>query len=106
MRERNSRTIRGPTTQNDATNHAGNAVGGERHRGGSGINQPGRVTSFLAPGLSVGRKGTSVKVAWRVGARDLARVPAAGAAGNRIGSVACAATRTIPVQESGMMQDG
>jgi hypothetical protein len=106
MRRRNRRTIRGPTPPNDATDHAGNAVGGEKHRGGSGINQPGLGTSFLAPGLSVGRKGASVKVARRVGARGVARVQATGAAGNRTGLVACAATRTLPLQESGMMQDG
>jgi hypothetical protein len=102
MQQRRKRTIRGPTPQNDATDHAGNAVGGERHRGGSGINQPGRVTSVLVPGLSVGRKGASVKVARRVGVRGIARVQAAGASGKRIGSAACAATRTTPVSESGI----
>lgn len=98
--------IRGPTAQNDATDHAGNAVGGEKHRGGSGINQPGRATSVLVPGLSVGRKGASVKVAWRVGVRVLARVQAAGAAGNRTGIATCAAPRSLPVQESGIQHDG
>jgi hypothetical protein len=102
MQQRRGCTIRGPTPQNDVTDHAGNAVGDERHRGGSGINQPGRVTSILVPGLSVGRKGTSVKVARRVGARVLAHMPAAAATGNRIGLTARTATRTIPVSESGI----
>ncbi len=102
MQQKGTRTIRGPTPQKDATDRAGNAVGGERDRGGSGINQPGRVTRILAPGLSVGRKGASVKVARRVGARGVARVQVAGAAGKRIGVAARAAIRTIPVSESGM----
>jgi hypothetical protein len=106
MRRGNTGRIRGPTAQNDATDHAGNAVGGEKHRGGSGINQPGRVTSFLVPGLSVGRQGASVKAAWRVGACALACVQAAGAAGNRTGIAACAAPRSLPVQESGIQHHG
>ena len=102
MREWNNCTIRGPTAQNDATNHAGNAVGGERHRGGSGINQPGRVTSFLVPAFSVGRRGVPVKVARRVGARVLARRQTTGAAGKRTGFVACVTIRPLLVQESGI----
>jgi hypothetical protein len=105
MRRQRHRAIRGPTRKN-ATDHAGNAVGGGEHRGGSGINQPGRATSCLVPGLSVGREGASVKVARCVGPRGIARVIGAGAAGKRTGLPARAPHRTLPVHESGMTHHG
>ena len=105
MRSREHRTIRGPTPQKNAIDRAGNAIDGERHRGGSGTNQPGRVTSFLVPGLSVGRRGVCVKVARCVGARDRACAQGAGVAGNRTGIDARAATHAHSRRESGTKRD-
>jgi hypothetical protein len=63
--------IRGPTRPDKANDRAGNAAVREIDRGGSGTNQPSRVSRYvlLAPAASVGGRGKDVKVGVRFGAR-------------------------------------
>jgi hypothetical protein len=73
--------IRGPTGPDKANDRAGNAAVRQVDRGGSGTNQPGRVSRnvCLAPAASVGGRGADVKV----GARGQ-RVPAMPCSGRRL----------------------
>lgn len=59
--------IRGPTGPHKANDRAGNAAVRETDRGGSGTNQPSRVSRYLrlAPAASVGGKGEDVKAGMR-----------------------------------------
>ncbi len=102
--------IRGPTATKKATDRAGNAADGGKHRDGSGNNHPSRVTSLLGPALSVSRGGMPVKIARSVGAGDRGGAVVAGAAGNRTGTEAHAADGGLPARiaarESGMNSDG
>lgn len=101
--------IRGPTAHEKATDRAGNAAGGGKHRDGSGINHPSRATRLLGPAFSVGRGGMPVKITRCVGARDRGGAGAVGAAGNRTGIHARAADGGLPARhaarESGMNND-
>jgi hypothetical protein len=56
--------IRGPTGPDKANDRAGNAAVRRIDRGGSGTNQPSRVSRYvcLAPAASVGGGGADVKV--------------------------------------------
>jgi hypothetical protein len=64
--------IRGPTRPEKANDRAGNAVVRGTDRGGSGTNQPSRVSRYvlLALAASVGGRGEDVKVGARLGARN------------------------------------
>jgi hypothetical protein len=63
--------IRGPTGPDNANDRAGNAAVHETDQGGSGINQPSRVSRYiyLAPAASVGGRGHDVKVGSRASGR-------------------------------------
>ena len=54
--------IRGPTRADKVNDRAGNAVVGFSDRGGSGTNQPSRVSRYLAPAFSVDGGAGPVKV--------------------------------------------
>ncbi len=71
-RHRIGNGIRGPTGPDKANDRAGNAVVRETDRGGSGINQPSRVSrcECLAPAASVGGGGADVKIGDGIGARS------------------------------------
>ncbi|MCA1670316.1 MAG: hypothetical protein LC793_23630 [Thermomicrobia bacterium] len=69
-RRRIGNGIRGPTRPNKANDRAGNAAVRETDRGGSGTDQPSRVSRYvcLAPAASVDGRGANVKVGG-IGAR-------------------------------------
>jgi hypothetical protein len=124
-RQRNG--IRGPTGPEQANDRAGNAVVRETDRGGSGTNQPSRVSRYvrLAPAASVGGEGEDVKTDIHHGTRlavheyPLRRVGAArdggeadqsnrrqtGGAGNRAGHSRCSIAASIRYAESGTDSD-
>jgi len=69
-RHRIGNGIRGPTRPDKANDRAGNAAVRETDRGGSGTNQPSRVSRYvcLAPAASVDGRGANVKIG-AIGAR-------------------------------------
>ncbi len=80
--------IRGPTRPDKANDRAGNAAVRETDRGGSGTNQPSRVSRYvrLAPATSVGGRAADVKVGARHDDRvDQSSGQETGVAGNRAG---------------------
>lgn len=119
--------IRGPTRPNKANDRAGNAAVREVDRGGSGINQPSRVSRYvlLAPALSVGGRGDNVKVGVCFSVRiamhrhslrrgmitrhrgivDQLNGRNAGVTGNRVGPFRCSSTVSTQYAESGIASD-
>lgn len=116
--------IRGPTWSGKANDRAGNAAVGSTDRGGSGTNQPSRVSRKLAPAFSVGGNGGGVKVharhpgmiahepplRWRTVAACLGRenhgdARIADAAGNRVGIFVYLRTNAALYEESGTYTD-